>query len=296
VLHSGAGIAHGQKRKFAFYYTTDPARPDLLHFKDLAIPRLKKDCGIDANTPELTFPTAGYTINTAGDPAYARLNVARLRSAGVTSLLWLGGVDGKTEQAADDAKYYPEVFFAGDRYMEGNATGQYANRNFHAHVAVVTPIPREGRIQTTDAYQAWREAEPNAPANPETSWVANVYRDFFMVGMGVQVAGPRLHPTTVAEGFRAIPAIASKSPFVPACFFTQGHFCVQDATEEWWDNAGTPPGGNAPTGCYKMPNEGKRYILGGWTKGDDVFKNPNDPCTGYSQGALASIGTPGLEE
>lgn len=296
VAHSGEGIPRGGARNYAFYYTTDAGRPDLKRFKDLAIPRLKKECGIPANTKSYTFPTAGYTIFAGGDPAYARLNVAQMKGDSVTTMLWLGGVDGKTEQAADDAKYYPEVFYAGDRYMEGTSTGYYAARAFHKQVAVVTPVTRQGRTEDGPAYQAWREAEPDRPDEPEIGWVDGVYRDYFMIGMSVQVAGPRLHPTTVAEGFRSIPIIQSDDPFLPACFFTQGHFCVQDMTQVWWDNTGTPPGGTQPSGCYRMPREGQRFILGRWPKGDEVFADPGDPCNGYNNGARLAAGVPGFEE
>jgi hypothetical protein len=293
VAHTGEGIARGGPRKYVLYYTTDPGRPDLDAFRRLAIPKLESRC-IPKGSMELTFPFAGYIIDTGGDPAYARLNVARMRGANITTMLWLGGIDGKTEQAADDVKYYPEVFFAGDNYMESGTTGFYSARPFHAQVAVETSVLREGRLQESVAYQAWREAEPNAPDAPDASWISSGYRDFFMVGMGIQVAGPRLHPTTVAEGFRAIPAIASKDPFLPACYFTQGHFCVQDATEMWWDNTGEAPGTTGNTGCYRMPNLGRRYVLGEWATGDDVFKNPQDVCNAYDIGALAVFRTPGF--
>ena len=296
VAHSGDGVPRGGPRKYAFYYTTDRGRPDLRLFAELARPRLKRECPRIGNPIEATFPTAGYTINTAGDPAYARLNIARLRSNNVTTMLWLGGVDGKTEAAADEAKFYPEVFFAGDGYMEGNATGFYGNRNFHAQVAAQTYVLREPRLEDTSGYQAWRQAEPTRAAEPEAGWVNAVYRDFFMVGVGVQVAGPRLHPVTVAEGFRAIPPLVSDNPFVPACFFTNGHFCVQDMQEVWWDNTGTVPGGTNPTGCYRTVDGGLRYPLGKWPKGDKVFMNPDDPCSRYDHGALLQVGTPGFEE
>jgi hypothetical protein len=295
VSHSGPGIAHGQKRKYAFYYTTDLGHPELLHFKDLAIPRLENECGIPKDTMQLTFPRAGFAIQEGGDPTYAQLNMAKMKSAGVTTMLWLGGVDGKSEDAGDEAKFYPEVFFAGDGSVEATSVGLVANRNFHAQVAVVTPVLRQDALENSQAYQAWREAEPNAPADPDADWCGQLYRDFFMLGMAVQVAGPRLHPVTIAQGFRAIPVIQSKSAYVPACFFTEGHFCVQDATQEWWDPNGLAPGATAATGCYRMALAGDRFILGRWPKGDDVFRNRSDPCNGYDPGAQLLVHSPGFE-
>lgn len=293
VSHSGAGIAHGQPRRYAFMYTTDPSFPGLQSFKDLAIPKLKKDCNVTPATT-VTFPTSGYVVDTGGDPTYAQLNVARMRNARVTTIIWFGGVEGKTSQAADDAKFYPEIFYAGDSYMEGTYNGQLENQNVWSHAAIVTNVLRQGDVRFSTEYQAWREGDPNSDA-PDSNWAPSFYRDFFMIGTAVQVAGPRLHPTTVAEGFHAIPTIASSSPYIPACFFTQGHFCVQDATSQWWDPTGTAPGATQP-GCYRMPFGGKRFLNGQWPRGDDVFKNTKDPCNAYDPGAQLVIRTPGLEE
>lgn len=294
VSHAGPGIAAGQKRKYAFMYTTDPAWPNLHHFRDLVRPRLKEECGVTP-TVQVEFPFAGYVIDTGGDPTYARLNVAEMSGADVTTILWFGGVEGKTSQAADEQKYYPEVFFAGDTNMESLFTAQLQNQNFWAHAAITSQVLREDRLDNAQGYQAWREAEPNAPADPDGYWANLLYRDFYMVALGVQVAGPRLHPVSVDEGFRAIPTISSDSPYVPACFFTQGNFCVQDASQWWYDPNGQAPASTEPDGCYRMVDDGKRYALGTWPRGDQVFFNgAEDACNGYDGGAKLVIRTPGL--
>lgn len=293
VAHSGPGIAAGQPRKYAFMHTTDPAWPGLHHFRDLVRPRLEEQCGV---TPEIevVFPFAGYVVDTGGDPAYARLNVARMRENKVTTILWFGGVEGKTSQAADEQKYYPEIFYAGDTNMESQNNGLLQNRNFWEHAAIVSNMLREDQLENSLGYQAWREAEPNAPTDPDGFWASLIYRDFFMVAMGVQVAGPRLHPVTVNEGFRAIPTITSTSPYLPACFFTQGNFCVQDASQWWWDPEGQAPG-RRPDGCYRLVRGGQRFILGQWPKGDEVFVNgTDDPCSGFNGGFQLVVRGPGL--
>lgn len=306
VAHSGPGIEDGQERTYAFMYTTDPAWPDLKHFRELAIPALEDRCGV---TPAVhaTYPFNGYVVDTGGDPAYARLNVAEMQQNDVTTILWLGGVEGKTSFAADEQKYYPEVIHAGDTFMEAQINGRLQNQNFWENVWIVTPVTRFDALNRTEGAQAYYEAEPNGTEDDAFA-ANNFYRDFFMVATGTQVAGPRLHPTMVDKGFHAIPKVSSTTPYVPAFFFIPGgHSSTQDATHMWWDRTGQAPGRGEPDGCYRMVdptpeeeddrNDGKRYILGDWPEGDTVFTNGDaDACNGYNPGGQLVIRTPGLEE
>lgn len=295
VSHAGAGVQNnGQDRRYGYMYTSDPAFPDLHHFRDLVIPALEDRCGVTPET-EVTFPTAGYAVDTGGDPAYARLNVADLRQNDVTTLLWFGGVEGKTSQAMDEQQYIPEIIYAGDTFMEGTFNGQLQNQNAWQHAWITTNVLREDRLERTHGYQAYYEANPQGN-DGDAAWANTAYRDFFMVATGIQAAGPRLHPVTVDEGFHAIPEVRSSSPYVPAFFFPPGGYTgVQDATHMWWDPQGTAPGNTQP-GCYRMVQDGQRYNLGNWPEGDTVFQNPNDACNGYDGGAQLVVRTPGLEE
>lgn len=306
VSHSGPGIEHGQERRYAFMYTTDPAWPDLERFRKLAIPALKERCGIDPEVT-VTYPFNGYVIDTGGDPAYARLNVAEMRQHDVTTILWLGGVEGKTGQAADEQRYYPEIVHAGDTFMESQTNGALQNQNFWANAWIVTPVARFDTLNRTQGAQAYYEAEPNG--TEDDAFAASLfYRDMFMVATGVQVSGPRLHPAQVDTGFHNIPRVSSTSPYVPAFFFVPGGYTgVQDATHMWWDPSGQDTEGTFRNGCYRMVDPtpensnngdgGLRYLLGEWPEGDTVFVNgAADPCNRYDVGARGVFRFPGLEE
>jgi hypothetical protein len=100
---------------------------------------------------------------------------------------------------------------------------------------------------------------------------------------GIQVAGPRLTPESMEKGFRAIPSIQSKDPYVPACFYEPGDFtCVKDATYMWWDpDAETRDRlSGAPTqGCWRMREDGLRYLRDGWPRENvPARQQPADPC------------------
>jgi hypothetical protein len=125
-----------------------------------------------------------------------------------------------------------------------------------------------------DAYQA---VKPNSATLEMTFACQYFYTDLMQVFTGIQVAGPRLTPGSVDEGFHAIPAHVSSSPQVPACFYLPGDYtCVKDATAQWWD----PTGWQGNGGCYRLFWNGDRYEPGQWPSGDPATqRRPSNPCT-----------------
>src|SRR5581483_5906623 len=101
---------------------------------------------------------------------------------------------------------------------------------------------------------------------------------------GIQVSGPRLNPADMNEGFHAIPAVASSSPYVPACFYEPGDYtCVKDAMLDWWNPTGQDPADTAK-GCWAMTSGGHRLLSGQWPRQDlAAAKRQSDPCN--TQGA-----------
>ena len=64
-----------------------------------------------------------------------------------------------------------------------------------------------------------------------------------------------------------------------SCSFPEGEFtCVDDAVEMWWDPLADPPFSDQP-GCMRMVRDGARTPPGLWASADEVFENPEDPCT-----------------
>jgi hypothetical protein len=50
----------------------------------------------------------------------------------------------------------------------------------------------------------------------------------------------------------------------------------------YWDPDATPPNGTEP-GCYRMPEDGKRYLVGQYPDGEatSFFNRQTDPCNGF---------------
>ena len=143
---------------------------------------------------------------------------------------------------------------------------------------------RVNRAEDSPGYRAYKEGDPDGDANG-VFITRIIYPDHFMLFQAIQVAGPRLTPDTIDEGFHAIPEKESVDPYIAAFFFDPGDYTsVKDSAEQWWDPQGRPLGGDAQPGCWRMTYEGKRSLIGQWIGGDDVFKHPDDPCNGFQGG------------
>ena len=215
-------------------------------------------------------------------------NMAAFRSKGVTTIIWAWGFDlGRNSGAATRQGYFPEWILAGDNIMDGYDIGQLQNQeSFHGRAWIQTVQARAPAFNQDLCFTAMREADPTTPQEDAAHLclIRLAYEAMRQLFTGVQVAGPKLTPQTVDKGFHAIPPGPSNSPFVPACYYEPGDYtCIKDATAMYWDRNGTAPGSNSP-GCWRMPDEGKRYTPGGWPQQDiSARARPDrDPCNGYS--------------
>jgi hypothetical protein len=115
-------------------------------------------------------------------------------------------------------------------------------------------------------------------------WNCGFYDNLRQLFTGIQVAGPKLTPGNVDEGFHAIPAVASTDPQVPACFYHPGDYtCVKDGIAMWWDRSGQIRGWSG-TGCFRLTDDGKRYLVDQWPSRNltDARRPGKDVCNGYT--------------
>lgn len=286
VSHAGGPDKDGtpmndQERRFGLMSTSDPFFPGLHRFAELVETGLRQQC--DANIVEhVKFPYAGANVDLRceTDCGYGITNVAKLRDAKVTTVLWLGGMEAKTTPAADQAGYYPEWVVAGDRVIDDLLNGRAQNQNVWKHAWVVSNQLKEGRFEESPARMAYRAVEPTGRQIVEY-WATTLYRDMFTLAKAVQVAGPYISPETVDQGNHTIPRQSSTSPHIAACFYDPGDFsCVKDAHEAWWDPFAEDPNGETARGCWRMIKGGQRFLAGTWSNVDEVFSRPEDPCNG----------------
>ncbi len=286
-------------RKLGLLHTSDTNDPSVTYLWK-GVKKGVEACG-GVWVDEQTYPGEGLigedTENTDPNQSRSRANaeaMASFRLSGVTTVIWTG-VDLGNTPAAAAIQYRPEWIQILVWPNEGNLYGRVQEPSEWEHAWLLTEIVRESRLQDTSCYQAYAEVDPSAADKPadaggltpigaacERGGYYHLIRQLFT---GIQVAGPRLTPESMNKGFRAIPAKASTDPFIPACYYLPGDYtCVKDLVAEWWDPS-APVGyssitGTPVSGCWRMPQEGRRYIRNGWPPGDvTATKDPSaDPC------------------
>ena len=230
--------------------------------------------------------TCGLEITTESADWDKPTGPAKLLQEGVTTVIIVVGNTGHATASnnATALAYFPEWFVPAASDLNG------IDLNFHARVANsaqwrnafgLTFDIRRAAINEQPWYRAYKEACPDC-MEPTTGtggvlFAAANYESLAMLFYGIQSAGPRLTPENVDKGLHAIPAKASTDPFSPAAYFAPGNYSfVKDAMPIWWDPTGQPPGSSA-RGCYRLPEEGRRYRAGEWPEGDDLVKAMG-PC------------------
>ncbi len=284
----GANNNLGAPRRLGLIRTSDEAQPGMQLFARRAR-ELIEECG-GKFVAEGTFPSAGYVDDARYTPEYASTEMARFSQAGVTTVIWAQGYEKNFSAAAANIGYRPEWVIAGDGIHETNDRGQLQEQSVWQHAWVVTTTARTPPSDERLCFQAAREAEPSF-SQADAPFACQHYDNIRQLFVGIQVAGPRLNPESIDKGFRAIPAIPSKSPFVPACFYEPGDYtCVKDATVAWYDPAARASNTSA-AGCWRMPQGGLRYTAKTWPSGDVIAQRDaaRDPCNTLSTGATFRI-------
>jgi hypothetical protein len=287
----GVGAPNGQKRKYGLWYTTDASRPGVRLFAKLVKQDLHQ-CGITPVT-ERTYAVDGYIQNSKDNGSDGAQAAADFQAKGVTTVLYLGGMETSLTKSLDTIRYYPEIVVGGSLNNDGNTGATFQNQTVWANAWDMTFHIRQDRLEDSPGYRAYKEGNPNGD-DPAGFYAEEDYRDHFMLAEGIQVAGPRLTAHSMSDGFHAIPEHTSNDPFSPALYFDPNDYtAMKDAQEGWWDPNGQPPGSTGAPGCWRLVNAGHRYPIGRWPKGDDAFRNRSDPCTGYAGGINIQESPPG---
>ncbi len=290
---SGNSGENGKPRRLGYLRADDGPGwgAEYHHFQNLVKAQVE-GCG-GVFVAEGSHPYTGrINQDSAAAQQQVEQNIATFRSKQVTTIIWPLGLDlGRETETAARQGYLPEWILAGDTIMDGYDVGQLQDqRAMHGHVWLQTVLARAPAFNQDLCYLAMSEANPGKPEEDARQACLQVkpYEALRQLFIGIQVAGPKLNPANLDKGFHAIPPGPSDSPLVPACYYEPGDYtCIKDGTAMYWDTNGRAPGSNAP-GCWRMPDEGKRYTADAWPDAELSSRaNPSrDPCNGFSAGAV----------
>jgi hypothetical protein len=286
VSVSGNPTDDKKPRKLGLLYTTNPSVPGLTHFGTLVKSLLGQQCGAQVLTR--TFTCEGFAAPQQDCPSAdsdAAQNMAYFLQNKVTTIIWAQGFEAEHTRQAANLGYFPEWIVAGDGTLDGYGGDQYQDAREWNHAWVVSSAVQVGTDTQGYCWQAVTEGNPNIASSDASVACGEYpfYEDLRQVFTGIQVTGPRFNPDNLDQGFHAIPSVPSSDPRVPACYYEKNDYtCVKDAEVSWWDSSQTPPG-QQTKGCWRMVENGKRYLAGQWPGGNvDAQRNRNtDPCNGF---------------
>jgi hypothetical protein len=283
----------GGPRKYGLAETTDNLTPEVRRYQDQVASLLKSECGVSfADTVD--YPVEGPIVSYSGPKqaaweTYAPPAMARFKQEGITTIIWPGGTDFKMSPAANNAQYFPEWVLGGDSIStDGNLPAAQQNQKEWAQAVVITPATYSGPNGVPpDCSDAYNSVDPGQNVLNQIV-VCQYYPMLRELFSGIQVAGPRLTPDNVTQGYHAIPPHPSSSVTEPACFYPANVYtCIKDQTAEFWDPSVSFNTANTNfKGCWRMMQNGRRYLPGQWPAGDTTQQeNPDDLCNS-APGAL----------
>lgn len=292
VGRSGNGDT-GQPRKYGLWYSNDPNNQIFRDFKDLMKQTVSNQCGMKFAV-ERNYARDNVHQDSQGGAAAVEA-VSEFSREGVTTIIWPMGYETNLGKAMDAARYYPEIIVAGDGFNDGNWPTADQNKTAWEYAINVTPTLRSKPLGYTQTCEdAYVSVHPDIPRDGfDLTQTCFLYPGLRQLFIGVQVAGPRLGPTSLDKGIRAIPKVQSTDPSTPACYYVPGDStCVKDAEIMWWDSQSDGSKGEI-SGCWRMAHEGRRFLPGGWPSGNiqaDIQPG-RDVCNGWVAGFGQRIGT-----
>jgi hypothetical protein len=216
--------------------------------------------------------TVGYSLDLNTAQSQARTLIARMKDAGVTSVILAGDPVFPlflTQQATAQG-YFPEWVVLGYAFTDTAVFGRQYDQKQWAHAFGVSLLPArttESADELADLL-TWQTGQ-----RP----IASTYRELVQAPLlfftGVHLAGPDLTAASFRAGLFRYPSAPTT---VPTRFhMSWGRHKVwkgvdltagDDATVIWWDANATGPDevGNAGTGLYRYADGGARYLPDGW--------------------------------
>ncbi len=194
--------------------------------------------------------------------------VAQLKDKGITSvicacdpvMLALGLTPKSNEQS-----YQPEWLTSGLAFVEQDLVGQLIDAKQWQHSFGIafnaTPEP----LGRSFPYAAYKQVRPG---DEPVFGYEEIYYQFYLLAIGLQMAGPNLTPASFEAGMFAYPG--GSGPRGTWGFGEGDYTPTDDFREIWWDPNKISPQNNKK-GAWVELNGGQRYLPGQVPKGSAPY-------------------------
>jgi hypothetical protein len=210
-----------------------------------------------------------YVLDTARAQEDSATIIARLKDAGVTSVIFAGDpifpIYLTQEATAQD--YGPEWIITGSTGTDATAFGRRYDQEQWAHAFGISFLP--ARLdpavaeETEDEYNpvAWYLGEP-LEAYPSLLDLGRLFT-------GIHLAGPELTPESYRDAMFSFDPVSGYTTSLSASYGVElwpfpDYAAADDVAEIWWDPDATGPDETDAEGqgMYRYSNEGRRYMPG----------------------------------
>jgi hypothetical protein len=248
--------------------------------------------------------TETYVFNIPTFPDRATSIIAKMKDAGVTTIVFLGDpiMPIYLTKAATAQNYHPEWIVTGTALTDTTTLGRLYDQTQWSHAFGLSNLPARVPQDQQEAFKLhqWYYGQP--PAAKGTNGI--IYAPLEQIALGIYMAGPKLTPETFKAGLFHLPGAGGGPTTAHVSYGDHGYFKMlnpdtcqpadprpdylgtDDMTEIFWDaNAQGPDeqGKSDKPGMYRYVAGGKRYLPGQMPNTPpDVFDN-NNTVTVYDQ-------------
>ncbi len=243
------GDLQGQPRRIA---VISPDNPEYQQCVDSGVEMVKRE-GNNYSMRE------AYTLDIASLSSQAASLVAKMRSQDITSVACVCDpiLPIFMTAKAREQTWFPEWFVTGTALTDVDVLGQLYDQEEWAHAFGISALGELEPLRGSFAYQAYKTINSDEPA----LIIDILYYTFYLLALGIHMAGPNLTPETFEQGMFAYPGgsgIAGRWKFGPGDYTP-----MEDAREIWWDPEATSVQNGDP-GAYR--GDKNRYKVGEWTR------------------------------
>ena len=223
--------------------------------------RRRRDGEDQAGTGTRYAARESYTLDIASLSSQAASLVAKLSSQGITTVACACDpiLPIFMTAKAREQGWTPEWIVLGTALTDVDIVGQLYDQEQWSHAFGLSALGKLEPLRGSFGYQAYKSVRKDEPA----LIVDLLYYSFYLLAIGVHMAGPNLTPETFEKGMFAYPGgdgIAGRWKFGPGDYTP-----MEDAREIWWDPEAISIQNGEP-GAYRGTSD-KRYTGDEWPRG-----------------------------
>lgn len=222
-----------------------------------------------------------YVFDLEKMPERATTIIAKMKAAGVTTVLFLGDplMPIYLTQAATNQDYFPEWMVAGTVLTDTTVMGRRYDQKQWAHAFGLSNLPVQTPLEMGEAHRLHQWYFGTPPAASKTSQL--ILQPLVTLFLGIHLAGEDLNPYSFREGMFKYPPTGG-GPTTPRFSFGRNglflsedlrkridYLAIDDMSEIWWDPEAVGPDetGEVGKGMWRYSDGGTRYLPGEMPEG-----------------------------